>query len=130
MGLGEFNIDELPLNKVSMVLGLFILGLPLLYYFYILVRNLLHSIHLKDMGELFEVDYYRFWRPLYSDSAKFNSGFGLKQNDSVDFEINIRAARAQDDCKIKGIYKEDNLHEIQIKGRGDTCSGLRKNNKL
>ena len=130
MGLEKFNVDELPLKKVIMISGSFLLGLVLLYYFYILINNLFHNVHFKSMGELFEVDYYKFWKPLYSDSAKFNSGFGLRGDDYVDFEINVRTEGAHDDCKMKGIYKAGELHEIKIKGRGDNCSRLRENNKL
>ena len=124
------NIDNIPLKKA--VLGFIgLLGaLVFLYYIYSAIRNLLRSFHFKNMGDLFEVDNYKFWKTLYSDSAKFNSGFGLKGKDYVDFEIKIRTEDASDDCKIKGKYRAGRLTKMDIEGSGPNCSELRENNKL
>ena len=97
---------------------------------YSAIRNLLRSYHFGNMGDLFDVDNYKFWKTLYSDSAKFNSGFGLKGKDYVDFEINIRSEEASDDCKIKGKYRAGRLTKMDIEGSGPNCSKLRENNKL
>jgi hypothetical protein len=124
------NIDNIPLKKV--VLGFIGLlgGLGFLYYFYSAIRNLLRSYHFENMVDLFDVDNYKFWKTFYSDSAKFNSGFGLKGKDYVDFEINIRSEDASDDCKIKGKYRAGRVTKMDIEGSGPNCSELRENNKL
>jgi len=124
------NIDKLPLKKV--VLGFLgsIAGLAFLYYMYSSIINSFRSFQFKGMGDLFDVDNYKFWKTLYSDSAKFNSGFGLKGKDYLDFEIDIRSEDASDDCKIKGKYRAGRLTKMNIEGTGPNCSELRENNKL
>ena len=130
MSEGKTNIDKLPLKKVAFGFLGSIVGLAFLYYLYRAIRNVIRSFHFSNMGNLFDVDNYKFWRTLYSDSAKFNSGFGLKGKDYVDFEINIRSEDASDDCKIKGKYREGRLTKMNIEGTGPNCSELRENNKL
>ena len=124
------NIDKLPLKKVALGFVGSIVGLVFLYYMYSAIRNYFRSFHFVNMGDLFDIDNYKFWKTLYSDSAKFNSGFGLKGKDYVDFEIDIRSEDASDDCKIKGKYRAGRLTKMNIEGSGPNCSELRENNKL
>ena len=125
--MGEENktsIDSLPLKKVALGFLGSIIGIVFLYYIYSSIRNLIRSFHFKGIGDLFEVENYKFWKD------KFNSGFGLKGKDYVNFEINIRSEDASDDCKIKGKYRSGGLTKMNIHGSGPNCSELRKNNKL
>ena len=55
---------------------------------------------------------------------------GLKNNDYMKFNIDIRTDDASDDCVINGKYKAGRLSNIRIRGSGNKCSQLRKNNKL
>ena len=118
------NIDKLPLKNV--VLGFLgsIAGIALLYYMYSAIKNSTRSFQFKGMGDLFDVENYKFWKD------KFNSGFGLKGKDYLDFEINIRSEDATDDCKINGKYRAGRLTKMNIEGTGPNCSELRENNKL
>jgi len=126
MGEGQSgsNIDKLPLKKVALGFIGVIIGIAFLYYVYSGTRNLFRSFHFGNMGDLFDIDNYKFWK------TKFNSGFGLKGKDYVNFEINIRSEDASDDCKIKGKYREGRLTKMNIDGSGPNCSNLRENNKL
>jgi hypothetical protein len=124
------NIDKLPLKKVALGFLGVIVGMAFLYYVYSGTTNSFRSFHFENMGSLFDVDNYKFWKTLYSDSAKFNSGFGLKGKDYIDFKIDIRSEDASDDCRIKGKYRADRLTKMSIEGSGPNCSELRGNNKL
>ena len=68
--------------------------------------------------------------------SQFDTGFfdmgddGLKNNDYMKFNIDIRTDDASDDCVINGKYKAGRLSNIHIRGSGNKCSQLRKNNKL
>lgn len=55
---------------------------------------------------------------------------GLKNNDYMKFNIDIRTDDASDDCVINGKYKAGRLSNIHIRGSGNKCNELRKNNKL
>jgi len=120
----ESGIDTFPLKKVALVFVGSIFGTLLLYYMYTAIRNFFRSFHFGNVGDLFDVENYKFWKD------KFNSGFGLKGKDYVNLEINIRSEDASDDCKIKGKYREGRLTKMNIDGSGPNCSNLRENNKL
>jgi hypothetical protein len=64
--------------------------------------------------------------------SSFNSKFGSyglnRSNDNVKFIFNIRTDEGKDDCKIRGMYKDDRLRSITIDGEGEKCKILRENN--
>jgi len=118
------NLDKIPVKKVALGILGFIICVILLYYIFTGLVNLLRSYKFEYLTDLFKVEYYKIW------DDKFNSGFGLKGKDHVNFEINIRTEDASDDCKIKGEIGSEGLNKIKITGSGTNCIQLRENNKL
>ena len=97
--LNTNNIKVQDLFYQSLKVGLILL---LLYYFIIMVYNIIKSFSFYTMGDQF----------------------------NKDFIINIRTNDASDDCNIKGRFKNDTVEKISIQGDGMKCSKLRSNNKL
>jgi hypothetical protein len=119
-GKSSNNVDgKIEIKKIRNGIGIFILLMAVLltlYYIYGLVNRIFFNF--KKFGGDF--DKSRLYKLHFS-----RDDYGLKREDYIDFDINIRTDEGLSDCKINGRMREEGLEYVDVKGPSDICQSLK-----
>ena len=113
------NSSTIKVKKVRNGIGviLLILGIMLtLYYIYGLTNRI--SFNFKKLGDDFSKSNLYKLHLIRDD-------YGLKREDYIDFDINIRTDDGIADCKINGRTREEGLEYVDVRGSSEICQNLK-----